>query len=76
MAKQLKYCDKKNADVVIIAGQDEFDKKELSIKNLALGKKISENITGRSEWKEQRAGQLNIPRDDLINQLKKIFKTE
>ena len=40
------------------------------------GKKISENITGRSEWKEQRAGQLNIPRDDLINQLKKIFKTE
>ena len=61
---------------MIIAGQDEFDKKELSIKNLALGKKISENITGRSEWKEQRAGQLNIPRDDLINQLKKIFKTE
>ena len=56
--------------------QDEFDKKELSIKNLALGKKISENITERSEWKEQRAGQLNIPRDDLINQLKKIFKTE
>ena len=76
LVKQLKYCDKKNADVVIIAGQDEFDKKELSIKNLALGKKISENITERSEWKEQRAGQLNIPRDDLINQLKKIFKTE
>ena len=76
LAKQLKYCDKKNADVVIIAGQDEFDKKELSIKNLALGKKISENISERSEWKEQRAGQLNIPRDDLINQLKKIFKTE
>ena len=76
LAKQLKYCDKKNADVVIIAGQDEFDKKELSIKNLALGKKISENITERSEWKEQRAGQLNIPRDDLIYQLKKILKTE
>ena len=76
LTKQLKYCDKKNADVVIIAGQDEFDKKELSIKNLALGKKISENITERSEWKEQRAGQLNIPRDDLINQLKKILKTE
>ena len=76
LVKQLKYCDKKNADVVIIAGQDEFDKKELSIKNLALGKKISENITERSEWKEQRAGQLNIPRDDLINQLKKILTIE
>jgi hypothetical protein len=45
----------------------------ISIKNLTAGKEMSKNIDSREEWKELKAGQFTINKDDLINEIKKIF---
>ena len=73
LAKQLKYCDKRGATLAIIVGDDEFDKGILSIKDLSEGKEISKTISERDEWKESKAGQVNIKRDDLIQTVSKII---
>ena len=73
LSKQLKYSDKRKASLVIIIGQDEIKNKTISIKNLTVGKELSKNIDSREEWKELKAGQFIINKDDLITELKKIL---
>ena len=74
LAKQLKYCDKRNASIAIIAGDEELEKGVLSIKDLSAGKEISKQISERDEWKESKAGQINIERQNLISSVLKIIK--
>ena len=73
LSKQLKYCDKRDASAVVIIGEDELKNNTISIKNLTVGKEMSKNIDSREEWKELKAGQFTINKDDLINEIKKIF---
>ena len=73
LSKQLKYCDKRDASAVVIIGEDELKNNTISIKNLTVGKELSKNIDSREEWKELKAGQFTINKDDLINEIKKIF---
>jgi histidyl-tRNA synthetase len=73
LSKQLKYCDKRGASAVVIIGEDELKNNTISIKNLTVGKEMSKNINSREEWKELKAGQFTINKDDLINEIKQIF---
>jgi histidyl-tRNA synthetase len=73
LSKQLKYSDKRKASLVIIIGEDEIKNKTISIKNLTVGKELSKNIDSREEWKELKAGQFIINKDNLITELKKIL---
>ena len=73
LAKQLKYCDRKNANIVVIAGDSEIKNGVISVKDLAAGKELSKKITEREEWKESKAGQLEVKRKDLISAIKKIL---
>ena len=73
LSKQLKYCDKRGASAVVIIGEDELKNNTISIKNLTVGKELSKNIDSREEWKELKAGQFTINKDDLISEIKKIF---
>ena len=73
LSKQLKYCDKRGASAVVIIGEDELKNNTISIKNLTVGKEMSNNIDSREEWKELKAGHFTINKDDLINEIKKIF---
>ncbi|MEM7471211.1 MAG: histidine--tRNA ligase [Pseudomonadota bacterium] len=70
---QLKYADKRNAPVAVIAGSDEFDQGVLQLKDLILGAKIAETAT-HEEWKEQPA-QFEIKRADLVAEIQKILAT-
>ena len=73
LSKQLKYCDKRKASVVVIIGEDELKNNTISIKNLIVGKELSKNIDSREEWKELKAGQFTINKDELLTEIKKIF---
>jgi len=68
---QLKYADKRNAPVAVIAGSDEFEAGVVQIKDLVLGAKIAETAT-HEEWKEQPA-QFEIKRGDLVAEVRKIL---
>ena len=73
LGKQLKYCDRKGASIVLIAGEEEIKKGEISIKDLDKGKQVSKDITERDKWKEAKAGQQTIKRSELLIALKKVL---
>ena len=55
--KQLQYADRREAPVVVIQGGDEKEAGKVQVKDLALGKELSAEITDNTEWREARAGQ-------------------
>ncbi|WP_243611228.1 histidine--tRNA ligase [Shimia aestuarii] len=68
---QLKYADKRNSPLAVIAGGDEFDAGKVQIKDLILGAKIAESAT-LEEWKE-RPSQFEVPRGDLVVKVREIL---
>ena len=71
---QLKYADKRNSPVAIIAGSDEFDKSIVQIKDLILGAEIAKNAT-LEEWKD-RPSQYEVPRDQMLAKVREILDTQ
>ncbi len=63
---QMKYADRRNAPLAIIAGGDEFDRGIVQIKDLRLGKELSADIEDRSQWVADRPAQVEVPRDQLV----------
>jgi len=76
LAKQLKYCDRRNASVVVISGDSEIKNGIVSIKDLAVGKELSKKITEREEWKDSKAGQVEVKRKELVNAVKDILENK
>ena len=50
----------------------EFDKGEVTLKDLRLGSKLSKEIKDRAEWKEQPA-QISVPRADLVAGVRQLL---
>jgi len=71
--KQMKYADKRGASIAVIAGSDEFEKDQVTIKDLMLGKELSENIQEREEWLKEQPSQVTVPRSDLLKTVKEIL---
>ncbi len=62
---QLKYADKRRSPVAVIAGSNEFERGEVTLKDLKLGAELSRKIKDRAEWQEQPA-QISAPRSELV----------
>ncbi len=73
MKAQLKYADKRAAPVVVIAGSDEFEKGEITLKDLILGAELSKNIDDNKAWREDQPAQLSVARDALVAEVKKLL---
>ena len=69
---QLKYADRRASPVAVIAGEDEFDKGMIQIKDLILGAKIAESAT-LEEWKD-RPSQFEVARGDLVSKVREIME--
>ncbi|MDE1987610.1 MAG: histidine--tRNA ligase, partial [Alphaproteobacteria bacterium] len=59
---QLKYADKRGAALVVMEGEDERAKGEVTIKDLKLGAEISKTTESRAEWVGARAAQETVKR--------------
>jgi histidyl-tRNA synthetase len=71
---QMKYADKRKAPVVIIAGEDEFNRGEISIKDMRLGAEMSKDIEDRDAWRKAQPAQQSVLRADLIKVVSEIVK--
>jgi len=71
--KQMKYADARHSPVAIIAGSDEFDNDQVSIKDLRLGAELSEEITDREEWIKNQPAQVTVPMDEMVSETQKIL---
>jgi histidyl-tRNA synthetase len=68
---QLKYADKRNCKYVIICGDDEVSKEMVTLKNLEIGSKVSEEIKSREDWTQSKDVQKTFPLSDLAKEIKK-----
>ena len=73
MKAQMKYADRRNAPCVVIQGEDERERGVVQIKDLALGKQLSEGIKDNVEWREERPGQFEVPASDLVAEVRKLL---
>ncbi|MEM6661019.1 MAG: histidine--tRNA ligase [Pseudomonadota bacterium] len=68
MAKQMKYADRRAAPVAIIEGSDERAAAQVTLKDLALGARLADDIETNEEWKSQPA-QITVATSDLVNEV-------
>jgi histidyl-tRNA synthetase len=71
---QMKYADRRNAPVAIIQGTVEKAKGVIQIKDLALGKKLSEQLADNTAWREERPGQVEVGEAELVATVRKMIK--
>lgn len=72
--QQLKYADQRDLIAVIIAGSNEFDQGQLTIKDLKLGKVLAEEVTDRQQWLKSQPAQITISRGELLPKVREILQ--
>ncbi|MBI1238122.1 MAG: histidine--tRNA ligase [Alphaproteobacteria bacterium] len=70
---QLRYADRRNAPVAVIAGGDEFAAGTVSLKDLVEGQAMAGQIESRDAWREKSRAQITIPRAELVAQVRAIL---
>lgn len=70
---QLKYADKRGAALVVMEGEDERAKGEVTIKDLKLGAELSKSVESRAEWVGARAAQETVNRADLVAKVRELL---
>ncbi|MDD4051148.1 MAG: histidine--tRNA ligase [candidate division Zixibacteria bacterium] len=66
LTKQLKYADKVGIPMAVIAGSDEFERGEVTVKNLVAGRTQALEVADREQWLQAANIQETIPRANLI----------
>jgi histidyl-tRNA synthetase len=66
MKAQMKYADRRKAPLAVIQGSLEKERGVVQIKDLDLGKKLSERLADNAAWRSERPGQLEVPEADLV----------
>lgn len=73
VTKQMKYADKRGAQIAILMGEDEKSKGEITLKDLVLGAEMSKAIESNEEWKAARPAQVTAPREQLVSAIKEML---
>jgi histidyl-tRNA synthetase len=76
MKAQMKYADKRGAPCVIIQGEDERARGEVTIKDLFEGARLSGEIADRAEWREGRPAQFSVPVQDMVNEVRQLLERQ
>ena len=76
MRAQVKYADKRNAPVAVIAGGDEFAAGQVTLKDLVLGDQLSKDIKDNAAWREDQPAQQSVPRANLVAAVREILARE
>ncbi|MCB9544479.1 MAG: histidine--tRNA ligase [Myxococcales bacterium] len=76
--KQLEYADARRSPAVVIAGGDEFDRGEVSIKDLRLGAELAARLKDEADaeaYQQQVQGeaQRSVARVDLVAEVRRIL---
>jgi histidyl-tRNA synthetase len=71
--KQLKYADQYDIPLAILYGSNEKSEGTVTIKDMAAGRERAKPVADRKEYLAQRAGQMTIPRNELIETIRKLL---
>ncbi|MFP5246148.1 MAG: ATP phosphoribosyltransferase regulatory subunit, partial [Thermoanaerobaculia bacterium] len=71
--KQLKYADQYDIPLAILYGSNEKESGTVTIKDLIAGRERMKPTADRKEYLAQRAGQLSVPRTELVDAIRKML---
>ena len=66
---QMKYADRRKARFVLLEGEDERARGVVTMKDLAVGSELAQDISSRAEWLAGQPAQQEVPRDQLAELL-------
>ncbi|HYC88085.1 MAG TPA: histidine--tRNA ligase [Thermoanaerobaculia bacterium] len=72
--KQLKYADQYHIPLAILYGSQEKEQGTVTIKDLVAGRERMKPTADRKEYLAQRAGQLSVPRTELVETITKMLQ--
>jgi histidyl-tRNA synthetase len=73
MKAQMRYADKRGAPVVVIQGEDERSKGEVTLKDLIEGARLAGDVQTHSDWKEGRPAQFSVPEKELVEAVRRVL---
>jgi len=71
--KQLKYADQLDIPLAILYGSREKEQGLVTVKDLIAGRENAKPVADRQEYLAQRAGQVTIPRAELVEGIRKML---
>jgi histidyl-tRNA synthetase len=71
--KQLKYADQWGVPIAILYGSNEKEKGIVTVKDMEIGRKRAEALANRQEWLEERPGQREVPRGELVSVIREML---
>lgn len=71
--KQLKYADQYDIPLVILFGSNEKEQGIVTIKDMVAGRERAKPVADRKEYLAQRAGQVTIPRAELVESIRRML---
>lgn len=71
--KQLKYADQYDIPLVILYGTNEKEQGFVTVKDMVAGRERAKPVADRKEYLAQRAGQVTIPRAELVEGIRKML---
>ena len=73
MRPQMKYADRRLSPAAIIIGDDELAAGAVTIKDLDLGRALAAGVADNKAWKDERPGQVTLPRDQMVAAVREII---
>jgi histidyl-tRNA synthetase len=72
MKAQMKFADRRNSPAVVIVGSNERAGGIVTIKDLKAGAAAAKGMTDNEAWRNERPGQFECPRSDMVARIKAI----
>ncbi|MFH1416706.1 MAG: histidine--tRNA ligase [Planctomycetota bacterium] len=73
IGKQIKYADRYGIPITILYGSNEKAAGKVVLKDMAAGRAKAEHIGGREQWREERPGQIEVPRQELVSHVRELL---
>jgi histidyl-tRNA synthetase len=74
MRAQMRYADRRLSPAAVILGEDEIAKGVVTIKDLDLGRQLAAGVADNKVWREERPGQVTVPRGELVGAVRTIVE--
>ncbi|HXQ12561.1 MAG TPA: histidine--tRNA ligase [Caulobacteraceae bacterium] len=73
MKAQMRYADRRLSPAAVIVGGDERAAGAVTIKDLDLGRALAARVADNKTWREDRPGQVTVPRGELVAAVRRII---
>jgi histidyl-tRNA synthetase len=73
LGKQIKHADQLGIPIVLIYGSNERERGVVTLKDMAPGKLLSATLDDRDAWRAERPGQREVPRDEVVEQVRALL---